>query len=573
MSRDMQIGLLLAVGFLALVGGVLYYRIEHPDDLDQYLNGASQAQATSPVTGPDTAKPDNAPGSVASNQAANTPPPANQPPPFDATPPAFANANTPSGNNASTTGSSGNAGVVLASGNSTGTVANPASDNAPPAKDTNPPAPAAAPILDFSALDKKPSDVKPLAAKPADDTKKTESASNARTSLPADPPAGGLSLPPAPASSAPNLVLDLSGKSSDKKVEEKKTDDKKPLDLVVKPDNSTLPVMTPPSMTPPALNSNPPAAAAPTMPDAGARSAPATTAPDLKKSQELPQPPVVTAPNAGILFDNKPANPPASATSSPGTNTSPLNNAVPPVNTAPPVNSTPPASTGEANGFRTYPTTGTLGKPMPESEAALREKRWADGAGNPSPIVPSSTDWRGSSNTPADASLMKGDRKVVRDTYIPTERAQRGETFSSLSQRLYGDTNYAVALAAFNKEEGFVKMDQPEANEWVAKPNREILDQRFPHLIRRLTPSNINNLRNQATMNTGTDAAAKTAAANANYPTYRVGKGEQLFEVARKTLGDGYRWSEIYALNKDLLRDSTELRPDMMLKLPLEAKK
>ena len=66
MSRDMQIGLLLAVGFLALVGGVLYYRIEHPDELEQLLGSGSQAQATAPAnSGPDTSAPDLAPGGVA----------------------------------------------------------------------------------------------------------------------------------------------------------------------------------------------------------------------------------------------------------------------------------------------------------------------------------------------------------------------------------------------------------------------------------------------------------------------------------------------------------------------------
>ena len=42
MSRDMQVGLLLAVGFIALVGGVLYYRMEHPDELEQYLASANE---------------------------------------------------------------------------------------------------------------------------------------------------------------------------------------------------------------------------------------------------------------------------------------------------------------------------------------------------------------------------------------------------------------------------------------------------------------------------------------------------------------------------------------------------
>ncbi len=70
------------------------------------------------------------------------------------------------------------------------------------------------------------------------------------------------------------------------------------------------------------------------------------------------------------------------------------------------------------------------------------------------------------------------------------------------------------------------------------------------------------------TPNANTPAAASTGNATGNVKTYKVGKGEQLFEVAKKTLGDGYRWAEIYSLNKDQLRESTELRPDMVLKVP-----
>jgi nucleoid-associated protein YgaU len=181
--------------------------------------------------------------------------------------------------------------------------------------------------------------------------------------------------------------------------------------------------------------------------------------------------------------------------------------------------------------------------------------------------VPSSaTSFNPSGSGVSAPASTASDRRITRDTVIPWEYAVRGETFSSLSQRLYGDTSYAAALAEFNKEHDFVTLDQPQPNQVIAKPNREILEQRYPQLIPRMkastyTPSStaVNNMQRGNT----------TAAAPAeSFKTYRVAKGEQLFEVAKKTLGDGYRWSEIYALNKEQLRDSTELRPDMVLKIP-----
>lgn len=363
--------------------------------------------------------------------------------------------------------------------------------------------------------------------------------------------------------------------------------------MVIKPDTTTA-SLPPPGMSPPAMS--PPGATGTTPPTVPAvvgggivmSDPPKSPLVPEKNSNEMPQPPVVTPPaNGGISFDTTKPAPPVTTTPSlggtPPMNT-PLNTTITPSNppgnapvTAAPTNTNPPPVT-DGDGFRTYAPKAGLGKPMPESEVALREKRWGDAAGNPAPIIPSSVDNR--PNAPSVVPAVTTGRRggVVQDTYMPTERAVAGETFSSLSQRLYGDTNYAVALAAFNKEEGFVKLDQPTPGELIAKPNREILDQKYPQFVRRLTPANLN--QTSATMmanNANAPAKGGTTPAamptNGNLPTYRVGKGEQLFEVAKKTLGDGYRWSEIYALNKEMLRDSTELRPDMVLKLPAEARK
>ena len=559
MSRDMQIGLLLAVGFLALVGGVLYYRIEHPDELEQYLNGGSQAQATAPSgKEPDTSKPDQAPQLFTGNTAST---PNNVTPPSNTTPPAF-DINIPA-NPGTTPPNPGGSTTVVQTGTGNPATASPTASMPPPPSNNS------APGLDLT-LDTKPKDNKPpVIPLIVPDLKKDDAGNTAsRTSLPAEPPAAksNPATNPPPTSTSINFDIPTNSKppaevtrTAENKPEDKKPEEKKPLDLVIKPEapSGASPALTPPGITPPSAGSI-------TIPDLNKPAPPTSTTPDLNKSLEMPQPPVVTPPAS---------NKPVETTRPPMNSTTPLNTTIRPDNTSVPSgnNPLPNQSTTDADGFRTYPAKVSLGKPMPESEATMRERRWADSSGGPSPIIPSSSQTQPSVNSAPLSS--QGDRKVVRDTYIPTERAQRGETFSSLSQRLYGDTNYAMALAAFNKEEGLVKMDQPEANEWVAKPNREILDQRFPHLIRRLTPTSINNMRAAPVGNPGGNNTTATTAVSTNLPTYRVGKGEQLFEVAKKTLGDGYRWSEIYVLNKELLRDSTELRPDMVLKLPAEARK
>jgi peptidoglycan/xylan/chitin deacetylase (PgdA/CDA1 family) len=53
--------------------------------------------------------------------------------------------------------------------------------------------------------------------------------------------------------------------------------------------------------------------------------------------------------------------------------------------------------------------------------------------------------------------------------------------------------------------------------------------------------------------------------------TYKVQAGDTLFSIAKKTLGDGKRWPEIQALNKDILPDANKLKIGMLLKLPAGA--
>ncbi len=50
--------------------------------------------------------------------------------------------------------------------------------------------------------------------------------------------------------------------------------------------------------------------------------------------------------------------------------------------------------------------------------------------------------------------------------------------------------------------------------------------------------------------------------------TYTVQPGDTLSGIARKTLGDGNRWREIYELNRDQISNPNLIHPGMVLKLP-----
>ncbi|HEY9765526.1 MAG TPA: LysM peptidoglycan-binding domain-containing protein, partial [Chroococcales cyanobacterium] len=53
--------------------------------------------------------------------------------------------------------------------------------------------------------------------------------------------------------------------------------------------------------------------------------------------------------------------------------------------------------------------------------------------------------------------------------------------------------------------------------------------------------------------------------------SYTVQKGDTLSAIAKKTLGDGNRWREIYELNKATIKDPNVIYPGMVLRLPTTA--
>ena len=108
------------------------------------------------------------------------------------------------------------------------------------------------------------------------------------------------------------------------------------------------------------------------------------------------------------------------------------------------------------------------------------------------------------------------------DPHMLTFRPRPGDTWESLALRFYGSGSRAELLRHNN--EG---MDAP--GELISVPAKDDLGEA------------------------------------AGVLTVQVQRGETLWEVARRTLGDGARWKEIYDANRDVISDPNYLVPGTML--------
>ena len=145
------------------------------------------------------------------------------------------------------------------------------------------------------------------------------------------------------------------------------------------------------------------------------------------------------------------------------------------------------------------------------------------------------------------------------DTYT----CRANDTFRSISQAVYRTDAYDQALLLFNR-------NHPLANEAI-KQNPPLLQSGQPiyipplQILRKYYAASIPENNNSApapspvpsaTPNpvqpvTLTPPAGAPAPATGSTRTYRVGgAGEMIRDIARRTLGNGDRWTEIYQLNR-----------------------
>lgn len=66
----------------------------------------------------------------------------------------------------------------------------------------------------------------------------------------------------------------------------------------------------------------------------------------------------------------------------------------------------------------------------------------------------------------------------------------------------------------------------------------------------------------------GSSSTAPAPAPAAAPRTYTVVAGDSLSKIAKKLLGDGNRWRDIHALNKDTVKNPDLIRPGQVLKIP-----
>lgn len=154
-----------------------------------------------------------------------------------------------------------------------------------------------------------------------------------------------------------------------------------------------------------------------------------------------------------------------------------------------------------------------------------------------------------------DAEPAVQDRRVEArpqprpETAVPPMAAPRfqkhhvapGETLIHVSRKYYKTDDLAPALARHNN---ITNPSMVQVGHRLDIPPREIL----------------------------TGEASKTPTKRQASPreprTHKVARNESLWKIAAKHLGDGNRFTEIFELNRDQLKDADDVRPGMTLRIP-----
>jgi nucleoid-associated protein YgaU len=158
---------------------------------------------------------------------------------------------------------------------------------------------------------------------------------------------------------------------------------------------------------------------------------------------------------------------------------------------------------------------------------------------------------------PIAESNREGADYVVRDS----------ENFWSISQRRYGTGRYYAALAKHN-ESVVADPKKLRAGMTIDTPSADILESRYASLI----PAGSNPTAiSTAAPEDAPPVAGELLVSDTGEPMYRVGKEDTLTSIARENLGRSSRWVQIFAMNRDILKDSNTLAIGTVLRLPADA--
>jgi nucleoid-associated protein YgaU len=134
-----------------------------------------------------------------------------------------------------------------------------------------------------------------------------------------------------------------------------------------------------------------------------------------------------------------------------------------------------------------------------------------------------------------------------------------GDSFWTISEKLYGTRGYYKALAEQNR--GKVgNVDRLTPGDVILTPSVAQLERAYPELCPKPGRRETQEARTMNVSGRGSYRGGRT---------YTVSEGDTLFNIARYELGKASRWVELYDLNREVLgKDFNYLTPGMKLVLP-----
>jgi nucleoid-associated protein YgaU len=174
----------------------------------------------------------------------------------------------------------------------------------------------------------------------------------------------------------------------------------------------------------------------------------------------------------------------------------------------------------------------------------------------------------GLARAPAPATGTAQVDSYDEETYL----CKASDTFEDISARFYHSLKYSQALLLFNRAHprraAALWNDPPQLQEGqpVYIPPLRILERQFGHSIPDLKPLPA------ATVPGRASAAGTSLSSSRPGPSYAVRKTEMISAIAKETLGNWERWTEIYELNAKNFDPSHPLNPGVVLQLPADAR-
>ncbi|MEX2141969.1 MAG: LysM peptidoglycan-binding domain-containing protein [Pirellulales bacterium] len=157
-------------------------------------------------------------------------------------------------------------------------------------------------------------------------------------------------------------------------------------------------------------------------------------------------------------------------------------------------------------------------------------------------------------NDDSPPAPLKADSAPGDELYVVNAK----DSYWDIAQKAYGSGAYFKALYEYNRRAGQGAVIRAGAQ--LRLPDEATLQRLYPTLCpppQRLAAS----------------SPARRASANveADDGDYEVQDGDTLYEIARRQLGQGSRFAEVYELNRELIgRPTDRLQPGMRLRLPGE---